>query len=55
MSIIFSLIKVYPALNKYAEEHKLHGGTVMEIYDMPNKKIFYRQEIINKDKTKSLN
>lgn len=55
VSIIFSLMKVYPALHKFAEKNKLNGGAVMEIYDMPNKMIFYRQEIINKDTTKSLN
>jgi len=46
MSIMVSLMKVYPALGKFAQKHELKGGAVMEIYDMPNKKIYYRQEII---------
>ncbi len=44
-SVIFSLLKVYPALNKYAEKNNLTGGPVMEIYDIPNKKIYYRMEL----------
>lgn len=48
-SIFFSIMKVYPALNKYS---KLNGykedSPVMEIYDIPNGKILYRKELILK-------
>ncbi|GHT38822.1 hypothetical protein FACS189437_00570 [Bacteroidia bacterium] len=46
VSVIFGLMKVYPALEKYAEKEKLKGGSMMEIYDVPNKTITYRQEIL---------
>jgi hypothetical protein len=46
-SIFFGIMKVPPALNKYA---KLNGykedSPVMEIYDVPNNKISYRKELI---------
>lgn len=45
LSIMVSLFKVYPALNRYANKHNYTGGEVMEIYDIPNKKISYRQAI----------
>ncbi len=46
MSVMMSIMKVYPALNKYCEEKGYDTDTpVMEIYDVPNKKIYYRKEI----------
>jgi len=46
MSIMVSLIKVYPAIEKYVKENNYtQTGSVMEIYDTPNKKILYRIEI----------
>jgi DNA gyrase inhibitor GyrI len=46
LSIFMSLAKVYPALDKYAKMHNYNPeGFVMEIYDIPNKKIYYRKEI----------
>jgi hypothetical protein len=46
MSVLFSIMKVYPALGKFATENNLNDdGAVMEIYDIPNKKIYYRKEI----------
>lgn len=46
MSIFMSIAKVYPALNKYAEQYNYNpDGFVMEIYDIPNKKILYRKQI----------
>ena len=46
LSIFMSIAKVYPALNKYAEQHNYNTeGFVMEVYDIPNKKIFYRKQI----------
>ncbi len=45
-SIFVGIIKVYPALNKYVNENNLDpSGAVMEIYDVPNKKIIYRKAI----------
>jgi hypothetical protein len=41
-------MKVYPAIEKFVEENGYKKeGAVMEIYDVPNKKIVYRKEIIN--------
>lgn len=46
MSVMFGIMKVYPAMNKYAEKNNLPAeGPVTEIYDVPNKKIIYRKEI----------
>lgn len=46
MSVMISLFKVYPALQKYSEVNSLNpDGYVMEIYDVPNGMIYYRKEI----------
>jgi hypothetical protein len=46
MSIIIGIMRVYPALNRYIRENNLsEEGFVMEIYDVPGKKIIYRKEI----------
>lgn len=46
-SILFGIIKVYSAMDKFEKEKGYkEGGAVMEIYDVPNKKIIYRKEII---------
>jgi len=42
ISIIVGIMKVYPALEKFCQEHGISGGAVMEIYDVPNKKTIYR-------------
>ena len=47
ISIFFSIMKVYPALNKFAKQNGYNEeSSVMEIYDIPNKKILYRKELI---------
>lgn len=46
MSIILGIMKVYPALDKYCGEHGLKDGPITEIYDVPNKKIVYRKEVM---------
>lgn len=46
MSIILGIMKVYPALNKYCEENGFKDSPVTEIYDVLNKKIVYRKEVI---------
>ena len=47
MSIMISVIKVYPALMKYVKDNGYSEiGPIMEIYDMPNNKILYRKEAI---------
>lgn len=47
ISVIIGIMKVYPALNKYIREHGYsEKGMVMEIYDIPNRKIWYRKEIV---------
>ncbi|MCG8696974.1 MAG: GyrI-like domain-containing protein [Bacteroidales bacterium] len=46
MSIIFGIMKVYPALKKYAIKNNLdEDGPVIEIYDVPNKRIVYRKSL----------
>ncbi len=40
-SVIFGVMKVYPALNRYLSDHKIPDAPVLEIYDVPAKKIFY--------------
>ncbi len=46
MSIMVGILRVYPAKQKFAEAKQIAGlGPVMEIYDIPNKKIIYRQLI----------
>jgi len=47
MSVMFSLMKVYPALNRFADEKGYETDSfVMEIYDVPGGKISYRKELI---------
>ena len=49
ISIMFGIMKVYPAMSKYIEDNGLsEKGPVMEIYDTPNKLIEYRKEIVQK-------
>lgn len=40
-TIIIGIMKVYPAINKYIIEKKYQYNEIMELYDTPNKKIFY--------------
>lgn len=46
MSIMIGIMKVYPALDKYGEEHGYGDSPIIEIYDNVNEKTIYRQEII---------
>lgn len=51
MSVILGIMKVYPALNKFAEENGYNPDSpVMEIWDVPNKKTIYRKKIIKLNK-----
>jgi len=46
MSIFIGIMRVYPALNRYIRENNLsEEGYVMEIYDMPERKIVYRKQL----------
>ena len=46
ISIFFSIMKVYPALNKFAKQNDFNEeSAVMDIYDVPNKKVLYRKEL----------
>lgn len=48
MSVMLGLMKVYPQIDKYIKEHGISDkGAIMEIYDVPGKKIIYRKEIVN--------
>jgi len=47
LSFMVGVMKVYPAMARYVEQQGLNPNTpVMEIYDIPNKKIIYRKEIV---------
>jgi len=47
ISIIFSIMRVYPVLKEFAKENGYaEDSAVMEIYDIPNNKILYRKVII---------
>lgn len=43
LSFLMGVLKVYPALDKYARAQNLGNGPIIEIYDVPNKKIVYRK------------
>jgi Bacterial transcription activator, effector binding domain. len=47
LSVVIGILKVYPAINKYIEENNLpfNESPVIEIYDIPNKKITYLKQI----------
>lgn len=49
LSIFIGFIKVYPALDKYISEQGKKKGSVTEIYDIPNRKIIYRQALLKCD------
>jgi DNA gyrase inhibitor GyrI len=44
LSVMFGIMRVYPALEKFNKEHGYIDSPVTEIYDVPNRKIIYRQE-----------
>ena len=47
--IMMGIMKVYPAMNRFVGENGFNEeGLVMEIYDIPGKKIVYRKEIVKK-------
>ncbi len=49
MSVLFSITRVYPALARFAVKQGFDAdGAVTEIYNVPEKKIFYRKEIIER-------
>ncbi|MFZ5523102.1 MAG: GyrI-like domain-containing protein [Pseudomonadota bacterium] len=41
ISIYIGIMKVYPALGTYIQEHKYNQTPIMELYDMPNERIEY--------------
>jgi DNA gyrase inhibitor GyrI len=44
LSVMFGIMKVYPALNKFVKNNGYNQeGAIMEIYDTPGKKIIYRK------------
>ncbi|MDR0230510.1 MAG: GyrI-like domain-containing protein [Dysgonamonadaceae bacterium] len=44
VSVFIGIMKVYPAFEKYCKQHGLSNSPMIEIYDIPNKKIIYRKE-----------
>lgn len=45
LSLLMAMFKIYPALEKYTKVHNLKDSPIIEIYDVPNKKIIYRKLI----------
>ena len=45
LSVLFGIMKVYPALEKFNKENVFLESPITEIYDVPNKKIVYRMEV----------
>lgn len=44
-SVLLSIMKVYPAMEKFARLHDMNKqGAVIELYDIPQKRILYRKE-----------
>ena len=41
MSILAGMIRVYPALTTYVEENNIPQSEIMELYDVPAKKVLY--------------
>jgi hypothetical protein len=41
LSVMLGLLRVYPSLNEYFEKKNLKHNEMMEIYDIPAKKIIY--------------
>lgn len=41
ISVIMGIMKVYPALNKYFQQQNITRVPIMEVYDIPGKKIKY--------------
>ena len=49
LSIMMGIMKVYPAMNRFVKENGFdEDGWVMEIYDIPGKKIVYRKEMVKR-------
>ncbi|GHV83198.1 hypothetical protein AGMMS50212_05380 [Spirochaetia bacterium] len=46
VSVLFGIMRVYPAIDKFCKTNNYKDAPIMEIYDVPNKKIIYRKEII---------
>ncbi|HJD76471.1 MAG TPA: hypothetical protein K8W04_10520 [Bacteroides reticulotermitis] len=46
LSFIIGVIKAYPALTKYCQKEGIKESPITEIYDIPNKKIIYRKEVV---------
>ena len=44
MSVFVGIMKVYPAFEKYCKQNGAGNNPMLEIYDIPNKKIVYRTE-----------
>lgn len=50
LSVLFSIMKVYPALSKFAVMNGFDAeSAIIEMYDIPNKKILYRKEIVKNE------
>lgn len=45
LSIFMGIIKVYPVLKKYIADNKLTMREMIEIYDIPSRKIIYMMEL----------
>jgi DNA gyrase inhibitor GyrI len=46
MSVIMGIMRVYPVMNTFIKEHNIaEDGYIMEIYDVPGKRIEYRKTL----------
>ncbi|MCL2028343.1 MAG: hypothetical protein FWG79_07645 [Bacteroidales bacterium] len=45
LSVLFGIMRVYPALDRFSKEQGYVESPITEIYDIPNKKIIYRKQI----------
>ena len=41
MSVMIGIIRVYPKIRNYIKKNSLKENPIMEVYDIPNKKIYY--------------
>lgn len=46
LSVLIGMMQVYPAINDYCIDNEIKEGPVTEIYDVLNKKIIYRKELL---------
>ena len=51
MSMILGIFKVYPQMGEYLKEKGYGGSPAMEIYDVPNKRLYYLMSVTDQNST----